>query len=178
MKLKKSPNLELLKENLEYVVDENDEVEPAKLVWKKDRGRFFCKGKIAGNLCDFTANAAGFRRMVQYDGVKYLAHRLIFFYHYGFFPETVDHIDGNPLNNRIENLRVATYSENSRNQKKRKNNTTGYKGVSFNKKYKKYTASICLDGKVKALGSFNTPEEAYEIYKEAALKYYKEFARV
>lgn len=90
----------------------------------------------------------------------------------------IDHIDGNSLNNRRSNLRLATRQENNRNRKKSKNNTSGYKGVCFDKYKKKWVATIGVDGKVIWLGRFKTPELAYEAYCEAAIKYHGEFARL
>lgn len=88
--------------------------------------------------------------------------------------EFVDHIDGNTLNNVRANLRLADYSENGRNRKRQSNNKSGFKGVY--KADKKWRASIRLHGKQIHLGGFDTPEEAYEAYKAAAVKYHGEFA--
>jgi len=90
--------------------------------------------------------------------------------------EIVDHKDGNPLNNRRDNLRLATKVDNQRNSRKPKNNTSGYKGV-----YKhagRWVAMIRTNENKKHLGRFDTPEEAYEAYCEAAKKYHGEFARL
>lgn len=89
--------------------------------------------------------------------------------------EWVDHIDGNGLNNRRENLRLASPSQNARNRSIQKNSTTGYKGVS--PKGKSYQARITIDGNTICLGTFPTPELAALAYAEAALKHHKEFAR-
>jgi len=92
----------------------------------------------------------------------------------------VDHKDGNGLNNTRDNLRVATEAQNKRNQKKYKNNTSGYKGVTFsrnNRGSKKWTARVQLDGKSHFLGHFVTPEEAYSAYCAGAVRLHGEFAR-
>lgn len=89
----------------------------------------------------------------------------------------VDHINGNGLDNRRCNLRLCTNSENSRNQGKRSDNTSGYKGVSFAKNMKKFAAYIYLSRKTKLLGYYLTAEEAAHAYDEAAKKYYGEFAK-
>lgn len=90
----------------------------------------------------------------------------------------VDHINGNPLDNRKCNLRVCTQKENSRNREKRKEKTSSiYKGVCFHKRKHKWQASITLDGKLIHLGYFKTQNEAALIYNEAAKKYHGEFAK-
>jgi hypothetical protein len=91
--------------------------------------------------------------------------------------EYADHIDGNPLNNRRSNLRVASIQENNRNSKKPITNTSGFKGVFRDKKHPAWRAVIRVNGKSLYLGSFVTPEEAHEAYKKAAIEYYGEFAR-
>jgi hypothetical protein len=75
----------------------------------------------------------------------------------------VDHIDNNRLNNSIFNLRFATHKENSQNKQIGKNNTSGYKGVSFTKSKNKWRAYIGIDGKLKHLGYFDTIEEAIKV---------------
>lgn len=90
---------------------------------------------------------------------------------------TGDHINGNTLDNRRENLRIATYMENGRNRGKQANNTSGFKGVSWHKRNRKWWAQIQVDGKHFSLGFFTTPEKAHAIYCEAATKQHREFAR-
>ena len=90
----------------------------------------------------------------------------------------VDHIDGNGLNNTRSNLRLVTASENSRNSKLSKRNTSGYKGVYWQKSLNKWGAKICLEKKQHFLGYFNTPEEAYEVYCLASKRLHGEFGRV
>jgi len=92
--------------------------------------------------------------------------------------EYVDHIDRNGLNNRRENLRLCSFSQNLMNQKRYKNNTTGYKGVSFYKALGKFMAYINFQNKRIHLGYFDTALEAYAAYCEAAKKYHGEFARL
>lgn len=91
--------------------------------------------------------------------------------------ELVDHINGNTLDNRRCNLRLATVKENTRNQQISKKNTSGYKGVGWSKRDRRWVARITVDGKAVYLGSFDRPEDAHSAYCEAAKKYHGEFAR-
>lgn len=108
----------------------------------------------------------------------YQAHRIIFFMHNGYFPKYVDHIDGNRLNNRIENLRKATNFENSWNSKIRKNNTSGIKGVNWNKSRKKWEVRLrfAVTGKNLYFGRYVDKELAELVAIEARNKYHGEFA--
>ena len=92
--------------------------------------------------------------------------------------EQVDHINHNTIDNQKENLRLCTGSQNSHNQGKRSNNTSGYKGVCRHKASGKWQAQISLSGKKIYLGNFATKEEAYEAYCKAALELHGEFAKV
>lgn len=90
----------------------------------------------------------------------------------------VDHINGNTLDNRKENLRLCTMSQNMFNQGAQKDNTSGYKGVSYVKDRGKWSAQIAIRGKTHYLGYFHTPNEAYEAYCTAAKQLHGEFARL
>ena len=89
----------------------------------------------------------------------------------------VDHINGNGLDNRLSNLRLVNRAENQRNSKRRKDNTSGFKGVSHHGKSGRWQARIRVDGKQKSLGLFSTKEEAYKAYCEASKKYHGNFGR-
>lgn len=117
-------------------------------------------------------------RQVQLRYGLILEHRIIWIMHFGEIPEgfTIDHIDHNPSNNSIGNLRIATFAENTWNSKKSKNNTSGFKGVYFSKDKNKWTSQIGANGVTKHLGYFDTAESAHEVYKQAANKLHKEFA--
>jgi hypothetical protein len=92
--------------------------------------------------------------------------------------EMIDHREGNPLDNRRALLRPATNAENQYNQRMRDDNTSGRKGVTWHKAREKWQAQIRHEGKRLHLGYFTDLEEAAKAYREAALKYHKEFARL
>lgn len=92
--------------------------------------------------------------------------------------EIAEHENNNPLDNRRENIRVATHSENIRNQKKRIDNTSGYKGVYWHKDANKWQAYITVNQKRIHLGLFDNIEDAAKAYAEASAKYHGEFGRL
>lgn len=116
----------------------------------------------------------------QCDKIIHLrVHRVIFLLHHGYLPETVDHINGDATDNRIENLRAATLAENARNTGIKPHNKTGYKGVVYEKRLgaRPYVVYIKLNGKQTRQGNYATPEEAHEVYKRVAAEAFGEFAR-
>jgi len=111
--------------------------EDGNLLWKKPLSNVCKVGSIAG----FVRPPQNYR----YIGIEkkyYSAHRLIFMYHHGYLPDNVDHKDGNVLNNKIENLRPCTHSQNLFNSKKPSSNKSGYKGVSWYESNKKWCAKV------------------------------------
>jgi hypothetical protein len=89
----------------------------------------------------------------------------------------VDHRNGDGLDNRRENLRLATPAQNNRNVKISQLNTSGFKGVSWRKRDHRWRAQIQFNGHVKHLGHFQIKEEAAAIYDKAARELFGEFAR-
>ena len=102
-------------------------------------------------------------------------HRLILDAQKGQF---TDHINGNRIDNRRSNLRLCSPAQNAKNQGIKINNTTGYKGVSFDKKRGKFHAYIKIDYRRKHLGYFDSILDAAEAYRVGASKYHGEFARL
>lgn len=115
-------------------------------------------------------------RIVQILNQNILVHRLAFLYMTGRMPKFVDHINGNASDNRWTNLREATHQQNSCNGKIRSTNTTGFKGVCFNKARNSFTAQIVKNGKNHSLGYFKNAEDAHLAYCKAADTLHGEFA--
>jgi len=113
-----------------------------------------------------------------WDGRKYWIvrlHRLIMGVQLGQ-KCVIDHISGDHLDNRKANLRICTQAENCRNQRRRNDNRTGFKGVHYDGSHKKYRAQITVNQKKIHLGRFDFPDEAYQAYCRAAVKYHGEYA--
>lgn len=118
------------------------------------------------------------RLVLQHEGREYQAHRAAWFLHYGRWPEgDVDHIDGDPSNNRIANLREATRSQNLGNAKLYRNNKSGHRGVFYVQKHGYYIATIQIRKRVHHLGSFKNKEDAAAAYERAAQNGFGGFAR-
>jgi hypothetical protein len=139
-------------------------------VWRnKPRGR---DRTIAG-----TQTSHGYIQ-ISVDGKLYPAHRLAWLYVHGAWPKgEIDHIDGARANNAATNLRDATHSQNLANQKLSLANTSGFKGVCFNKERNRWVAYIKVLGRRRHLGRFKTPEAAHEAYRQAAVEAFGAFAR-
>lgn len=157
----------LTKDVLNFLFDYKD----GELYWKFSLSCKSPKGIIAGCIKSDRYRRIGLNKKL------YLAHRLIFMMHHGYLPKIVDHIDGNRLNNRIENLREATQSQNSNNQKLSIKNTSGYKNVTWNVRKQKWCVNIRKHLKDIHIGYFKDIELADLVAQEARDKYHKEFAR-
>lgn len=116
-------------------------------------------------------------RKVRVNGTKEFEHRVIFMMHHGWLPTYLDHIDGNPRNNRVENLRPASLSMNAANRKIQENNTSGYRGVHYEKKTGKFIVQIGSRKNKSYIGSYDTAEMASAAYEVAAKERYGDFVR-
>jgi len=121
--------------------------------------------RVAGSLSE------GYRR-VSIQGKSTGAHRVAWFLHYGKWPDGfIDHINHDRSDNRIENLRLVSRSDNARNQKLNRHNTSGFNGVSYHKKRQEWRAAIQVNGKKKWVGSFKTKDEAIAARQKANVVY-------
>ena len=143
------------------------------LYWKKNTDGKRAIGSKAGGNC---VNSEG-RKSISVYGKRYPASRIIFLHQNGYLPFMVDHINGIKTDNRIENLRPATYPENNRNARIRTDNSSGCKNVSWAKDRQKWCVAIKINGKRKYLGYYGDLELADLVAHEASDKYHKEFAR-
>jgi hypothetical protein len=158
---------EALMDRLEY-----DEL-TGQFAYKRTVGGRGQKGSLAGSI-----GSRGYVAIII-DGCRFRAHRLAWLYVHGEWPgDQIDHIDGNRANNAIANLRLCNQSQNNANTKKRVTNTSGFKGVSWHRRYRKWTASIKLSGKQTHLGYFTDKEVAAAAYASALVKNFGEFARL
>ena len=115
--------------------------------------------------------------MIYLPGSTYRAHRLAWLYVHGEpVPDVIDHADGNPLNNRISNLRAATFAGNRANSILSSRNTTGFKGLKATKQGR-FRAILCSRKKKQHLGTYDTAEEAAAVYRTAAAALYGEFMK-
>jgi len=122
---------------------------------------------VKGYACRNSATSNGKRRTI-------LMHREVNHTPEGFF---TDHINGNKLDNRRSNLRTATNQQNAYNRGENSNNTSGFKGVSWENQKKKFRARIWISGKCNCLGFFESPEAASSAYREAANRLHGEFVK-
>lgn len=127
-------------------------------------------GDISGSV-----NSDGYINIFV-KNVSYKAHRLVWLYLYGEFPKgQIDHINGIKTDNRLCNLRECTQHENHKNVGIKASNTSGYKGVSFNKRLQKWTARCRADEKRHFLGYFDSAINASIAYERFAKQHHGEF---
>ena len=152
----------LTKERLLEVLEFDESV--SRFRWKKREGRRTFNTRFAGKLAGRageTHTPGRFYRQIRIDGVTYLEHRLVWMYHHGVWPEfALDHINGDGLDNRLENFRLDTDCANSRNQAKHIRNTSGHTNVYWRKERRKWLVRIYDNSHVIYGGSFDSIEEA------------------
>lgn len=143
--------------------------EDGKLYWDIDPGNQ-SKGLRAGCVAH-----RGYRQ-IQYKGVVQKEHRVVFLYFHGYLPKIIDHINGVKDDNRIENLRAATPTENQSNRKKaNKNSVTGVKNVS-KRKDGRYAVDLRKNRKNIFIGIFDDLEEAKAAAEKARREHHGDFA--
>jgi hypothetical protein len=141
------------------------------LYWKIKTANRVKVGSPAGSMDPST----GYHKIHVYKKF-HKTHRVIFLYHYGYIPDFIDHIDGDKLNNKIENLRAATKSQNCMNQKISTRNTSGMKGVMWHKRDKKWVVQLRVNSKSHSFGYYDDKELAELVALEATNKFHKEFS--
>ena len=127
----------------------------------------------------WTCNKLGYVRTsysVNYKKTQIMIHRLIMNMTKDDRNIYIDHIDGNPSNNRKYNLRIVTNQQNQYNATLAKSNTSGVKGVTFQKDTQKWRAAITINKEYKYLGEYTTKEEAIKVRQDAELKYYGDYS--
>lgn len=150
---------ERLREVLHY------DASTGEFTWKKKPSERSARAKV-GSRAGWVV--AGGYRFIGIDGEKLGAHRLAVMYATGVMPSETDHIDGDPTNNRLANLREVTHRENMQNMRRaRKQNRSGTLGVSLHPTTGRYRAAIEVDGERRHLGYHATAEEAHAAYLAA-----------
>lgn len=138
--------------------------------WKVNRGRV-----KAGDAAGYHHKGDNYL-YVKIRPNRYPAHRLAWFLYCGRWPENViDHINGNGSDNRLCNLREATIGENAHNMRLNRNNTSGLKGVCYDKLNGKWMAYIKLNRRFINLGRYTTLEEADAAARAGRKKFHKDF---
>jgi hypothetical protein len=129
-------------------------------------------GEVAGSLSD-----KGYV-VVCYRGRRHLGHRLAWLIKYGAWPNSdLDHKNLDRADNAIANLRLAGKKGNAANVRAHKDNKNGLKGVSYHARSKRFRAVICVHGKARHIGLFDTAEAAHLAYCEAAQTTFQDFWR-
>lgn len=177
MAAKPLPSQNILLQLLRY------EPKTGKLYWRKRPVSWFedgkqtatwnaniWNGKNAGNEA-FVNRLTHGHRYASIGKRKFLAHRVIWKMVHDEDANDIDHINGDPSDNRLENLRNVPHIDNGRNMKRRKNNTSGHNGISWSKQHKKWCASIHIEYRKKHVGLFDNIEDAVAARKAAEAKH-------
>lgn len=159
-----------------------------KVIFCKDENDFFCldgkdKYRVNKNVHKTPRGTNYYRITISENGKSkhFLAHRLVWEATHGKIPKgmCIDHIDGNGLNNSLDNLRILTYSQNAMNKGINKNNKSGYKGVRYIKEFDNYMVQVgSRTTKVHTKRGFKTAKEAALHYNKIATEMFGEYARL
>ena len=160
-------NSTLSKEYLHELFEYRD----GELYWKISPANCIKSGDIVGCI----DKTSGYRRF-RFKNKNYNTHQFIFLMHYGFLPEMIDHIDCNPSNNKIENLRPADRYTNQQNRKLDEKNSCGYKNVTWRANRGKWYVRIKANGKYVTKGGFDNPKEANIVASKLREQLFGEFA--
>lgn len=125
-----------------------------------------------------STNRGDNRYVMKINYKRYYSSRIIFLWHHGYMPNVVDHKDRDKMNDRIENLRAATHTQNMQNRTSSKRSTSKHLGVCFGTDCKKWISIISIKGKQIHLGYFDTENKAAIAYNNAALIHHGEFANL
>ena len=170
------PSIELVRQALRY--------ENGKLFWKERPVSHFKSEKACKRFntyypdteaCSLNFSRGECRYRTHLFGLNLYRQTIVWALHHGVWCIGLDHKNRNTLDDRISNLRIATRIQNGYNSGIYKNNTSGYKGVSWHKSKKMYGATITVDRKQIHLGYFATSVKAYAAYVKAAKKYHGKF---
>lgn len=146
------------------------------LYWEISKAARIKVGDLAGYK-KYYPRIGKYRYYISVDTRQYLRSRLVYLYHYGHMPKIVDHVNTDTLDDNISNLREASKSQNAQNRKSPKNNTSGFKGVSWCKRSEVWVAQIMINNKKKHLGKSDTAEGAARLYDLGSLKYHGDFGQ-
>ena len=137
--------------------------------------------KLAGYFHVDNRGYKSYKLTIRYNNKKHdiRCSRIIMILNNGFLTngKVADHINNNAIDNSLKNIREATISENCRNSKLRKNNTSGIKGISWDKKRKKWEVKLYVNYKKIHIGYFLSLEDAKEAISQARKKFHGEFGR-
>lgn len=172
MRMRPMPPQALVRQNLHYDPD------TGLFVWLRPAARGRDRtGQVAGSTRKLGYVMIGICGLGQFG-----AHRLAWVYVHGHIPDgmEIDHIDNDPSNNRLCNLRLASSSEQKQNKRVQSNNRSGLKGAYYHAchKGKKWRSQIKAGGRLIFLGYYHTAEEAHQAYASAAKILFGEFACV
>jgi len=134
-----------------------------------------CRRDPIGTKAGHFDSARGYTS-INYQKKRYYLHRIIFLMQHGFLPAEIDHIDGNKANNKIENLRACSHSENGFNKAAQNNSKSGVKNVSWSKVRNKWIVFIKSNNKQKNIGGFDDLELAELVAVMAREKYHGAYA--